>query len=403
MTNNPAFNILTKPSGPICNMDCEYCFYLEKEKLYPNEKNFKMSTEVLEHYINQYINSQDASVINFAWQGGEPTLPGVDFYRKAVELQKKYGKGKTIENVLQTNGVTLNDEWCEFFAKNDFLIGISIDGPRKVHDSYRVFKGGQPTFNKVMQGIELLKKYRVEFNTLTCIHHNNAGLGKVIYRFLKKTGSRYMQFIPIVERKLEADSQDQLTLIDPGDKREAVVTEWSLKPPEYGQFLSDIYDEWIKKDVGKIYVQMFDVALANWYGAPSGLCVHSETCGKSMAIEHNGDLYSCDHFVYPNFKLGNIMNNSLGEMVNSGFQNEFGENKKSKLPGYCMECEFRFACHGGCPKHRFTRTPGGEEGLNYFCRSYKKFFGHIKPGMDFMVRELQNQRPPANVMKWNRR
>lgn len=254
-----------------------------------------------------------------------------------------------------------------------------------------------------MQGIELLKKYRVEFNTLTCIHHNNAGLGKVIYRFLKKTGSRYMQFIPIVERKLEADSQDQLTLIDPGDKREAVVTEWSLKPPEYGQFLSDIYDEWIKKDVGKIYVQMFDVALANWYGAPSGLCVHSETCGKSMAIEHNGDLYSCDHFVYPNFKLGNIMNNSLGEMVNSGFQNEFGENKKSKLPGYCMECEFRFACHGGCPKHRFTRTPGGEEGLNYFCRSYKKFFGHIKPGMDFMVRELQNQRPPANVMKWNRR
>lgn len=400
--NNPssAFHILAKPNGPLCNMDCDYCFYLEKEKLYRGERNFKMPPAVLERYIDQYINSQDAQVINFAWQGGEPTLMGVTFFRKAIELQKKYANGKTIENVIQTNGVSLDEEWCSFFAENNFLVGISIDGPRNIHDSYRVFKGGQPTFLKVMHAIDLLKMHGVEFNTLTCIHHRNAGMGKIIYRFLKKTGSRYMQFIPIVERESEEETEDSLRLIEPGNQSAASVTDWSLKPLQYGQFLNEVFDEWIKKDVGRIYVQMFDVALENWYGIPAGLCVHSETCGHAMAMEHNGDLYSCDHFVYPKFKLGNIMNASLGDMVNSGFQNEFGENKKSGLPGYCRNCEFLFACHGGCPKHRFTETPEREEGLNYFCEGYKKFFGHIEPYMDFMAHELKARRPPANVMRW---
>ncbi len=392
------FHVITKPAGPICNLDCEYCFYLEKENLYPGVRNFKMPADVLEKYVNQYINSQDAPVINFAWQGGEPTLMGIDFFQKAVEFQKKYATGKKIENAFQTNGVNINDAWCDFFIENNFLVGISIDGPKGVHDSYRVNKGGQPTFDKVYEAIEKLKKYKVEFNTLTCIHRNNSHLGKNIYRFLKKAGSRYMQFIPIVERMAINENPDGLTLIEPGDKTRAKVAEWSLEPARYGQFLNDVFDEWIKKDVGRIFVQMFDVALANWYGVPSGLCVHNETCGQALAIEHNGDLYSCDHFVYPNFKLGNIMNKSLGDMVNSPFQQQFGNNKKSALPTFCMECEFRFACHGGCPKHRFEKTPEGEEGLNYFCAGYKKFFGHIAPYMDIMVNELDHKRSPANVM-----
>ena len=405
MNQPTAFHILSKPIGPICNMDCEYCFYLEKEKLYPEDirgQKFKMPGDVLETYIHQYIHSQDAPVINFAWQGGEPTLMGVDFFRRVVTLQKKYAGGKTIENAFQTNGVNLDDEWCSFFAENNFLIGVSIDGPRRIHDSYRVFKNGKPTFDRVMRGIELLKKHNVEFNTLTCVHHNNADQGKIIYRFLKRIGSRYFQFIPIVERKAR-EEVDVLSLIEPNNKVEAEVTDWSVGPAMYGQFLIDVFDEWIKKDVGKIFVQMFDVALANWYGINPGLCVFSETCGKALAMEHNGDLYSCDHFVYPEYKLGNIMNTSLGEMVDSPSQRTFGQNKKSKLPQYCNECEYQFACHGGCPKQRFSHTPSGEEGLNYFCPSYKKFFKHVNPYMEFMVNELQNQRPPSNVMKWKKR
>lgn len=397
-----AFHVLAKPIGPICNMDCEYCFYLEKEKLYPRDKNFKMSLDILENFVKQYIASQKAQVINFGWQGGEPTLMGVDFFRKIVALQKKYAHGKTIENAFQTNGVNLDDEWCEFFAENNFLIGVSIDGPRQIHDSYRIFKNGKPTFDSVMNGIELLKKHRVEFNTLTCVHHNNATRGTVIYRFLKRIGSRYMQFIPIVERKVRKEEVDTLSLIEPNSKKEAEVTDWSVEPGKYGQFLMDIFDEWIKKDVGKVFVQMFDVALANWYGIPPGLCVFSDTCGKALALEHNGDLYSCDHFVYPEHKLGNIMNTSLGEMVNSSQQNTFGLDKKSKLPKYCRNCDYRFACNGGCPKHRFIKTPDGEDGLNYFCPGYKKFFSHVKPYMEYMANELQNRRPAANVMKWKK-
>ncbi len=399
----PAFHILAKPIGPICNMDCEYCFYLEKENLYPEDqkhKSFRMSPEILEQYVKQYIQTQKASEINFAWQGGEPTLMGVDFFKRVVELQKKYSDGKRIRNAFQTNGVKLNDEWCSFFAENKFLIGISIDGPRQIHNSYRIFKSGEPTFDNVMRGIEFLKKHNVEFNTLTCVHHNNEDQGRIIYRFLKRIGSQYMQFIPIVERKADEMEVNILSLIEPNSAIKAPITDWSVNSVNYGQFLIDVFDEWLKKDVGNIYVQMFDVALANWYGAPSGLCVFSETCGKALAVEHNGDLYSCDHFVYPEYKLGNIMNTSLGDMVNSSFQQTFGEDKKSKLPRYCRECDYRFACHGGCPKQRFIQTPDGEDGLNYLCRGYKKFFSHIDPYMRYMANELQNHRPPSNVMKW---
>ncbi|HKJ31094.1 MAG TPA: anaerobic sulfatase maturase, partial [Balneolales bacterium] len=292
----------------------------------------------------------------------------------------------------------LDDEWCEFLSENHFLVGVSIDGPRKIHDSYRIFKSGKPSFDHVMAGIERLKEYQVEFNTLTTVHHNNADQGKIIYRFLKRIGSRYIQFIPIVERT----ANDNEGLANPQTRKHSQVTEWSVESTKYGQFLIDVFDEWIKKDVGKIFVQMFDVALASWYGVSPGLCVYSETCGKALAMEHNGDIYSCDHYVYPEFKLGNIMSDSLGDMVNSPFQKKFGAQKKNALPKYCQDCEYRFACNGGCPKHRFLQTPDGEKGWNYLCKGYKKYFKHIEPYMRFMVNELQHNRPPANVMKYRK-
>jgi len=390
-----AYSVLTKPIGPICNLDCEYCYYLEKEALYPEGENFNMPPDVLESFVDQYINSQKAPVINFAWQGGEPTLLGLDFFRKVVGLQQKYANGKTIENAFQTNGVKLDDEWCRFFSDNNFLVGISIDGPRDIHNAYRVYKSGRSSFDDVMRGISFLKKHRVEFNTLTCVHRKNEAKGTLIYRFLKRIGSRYMQFIPIVEQKSKVDLHAQ----NPNSK----VTEWSVDPTSYGRFLVDVFDEWMKKDVGKIFVQMFDVALANWYGAPPGLCVFSETCGKALAMEHNGDVYSCDHFVNPEYRLGNIMNSSLGDLVESPFQRSFGLDKEETLPAYCRECTYRFACHGGCPKHRFTQTPDGEDGLNYLCEGYKKFFSHVDPYMMFMANELAGHRSPANVMKWDKR
>ena len=400
--HNVAFHILAKPAGPICNMNCSYCFYLEKGILYPGEKSFKIPPEVLDRFIYQYINSQDSPVVNFAWQGGEPALMGVDFFRKVVKLQKKYANGKSIGNAFQTNGVLLNEEWCSFFTENNFLIGLSLDGPAEIHNSYRVFGSGRPTFDKVMNGLELLKKYRVEFNTLTCVHHNNAGSGREVYNFLKKAGSRYMQFIPVAERHSAEQDSGLLNLLTPDDYKDAAVTSWSVEPEEYGTFMTDVFEEWIEEDVGKIFVQLFDVTLANWYGVPSGLCVFSETCGKSLALEHNGDLYSCDHYVFPEYNLGNMMDTPLRELVDSAFQTHFGEAKRSKLPKYCRECNFYFACYGGCLKHRFTKTPAGDYGLNYFCRGYKKFFGHVASYMEFMVNELRHQRSPGNVMRWKK-
>jgi uncharacterized protein len=388
---------MAKPSGPICNMDCKYCFYLEKENLYSGTPSFKMSEEVLEQFIKQKIEAHKINEVGFAWQGGEPTLRGLDFYRKAVELQKKYADGKKITNGFQTNGILLDDAWCEFFNKNNFLIGISIDGPREIHDEYRINKGNEGTFDKVVRGIEYLKKHNVDFNTLTVLHRHNAEYPLELYSFLKEIGSRYMQFIPIVERTGYINSN--LKLVLPSEK-EAEVTEWSILPGQYGKFLCTIFDEWVRNDVGTYFVQIFDVALQSWMGMSQSLCVFRETCGDAMIIEHNGDIYSCDHFVYPEYKLGNILDNPLEYLVNSDQQFKFGEDKASTLPNYCISCEVRFACNGECPKHRFIKTPDGEDGLNYLCAAYKQFFSHIDPYMKYIAGELRNERSPANVMKW---
>ena len=396
-----AFQIMAKPTGPICNLDCKYCFYLEKESLYPGDHSWAMPGEVLESYIRQYIQAQAAPEITFAWQGGEPTLLGIEYFRKVVDLQQKHADGKVIRNAFQTNGVLLNDAWAEFFAENQFLVGVSIDGPRELHDCYRVNKGGKPTFDSVMAGIGYLKKHGVEFNTLTVVNRANSHHPLDVYRFLREAGSGYMQFIPVVERSTASSTQAGLHLIGPGFQNTAEVTDWSVEPLQFGKFLCAIFDEWVRNDVGRSFVQLFDVALESWYGIPQSVCVFRETCGDALALEHNGDLYSCDHFVYPENKLGNLMERPLESLVASAQQHGFGQAKRDALPRYCRECDVRFACNGECPKHRFLQTPDGEAGLNYLCAGYKLFFQHIDPYMRFMARELQNARPPANVMRWH--
>ncbi len=382
---NKPFHVIVKPGGAICNLDCGYCFYLEKEKLYPRTRDWAMPPAVLERFISQKIEADNAPVVHFAWQGGEPTLLGVDFFRMVVRLQKKYAGSKTIENAFQTNGVLLDDEWCLFFRENGFLVGLSIDGPRALHDRYRVDKGQKPTFNKVMRAMRMLARHGVSFNTLTVVHRDNAPYPLEIYEFLREAGSAYMQFIPIVE---------------PSSGKEAPVTEWSVRPEQWGAFLTGIFDRWVTRDVGRVYVQLFDMALGRWLGMPSSLCLFAGECGNALAMEHNGDLYACDHYVSPRYKLGNIGNRSLLAMVNSARQRQFGRDKWETLPDMCRECEVFFVCNGECPKNRLGQTPGGERGLNYLCAGYKRFFRHIDPYMRFMARELSRQRPPANVMAW---
>ncbi len=385
----PAFHVMTKPRGAICNLDCEYCYYLSKEMLYPGSR-FRMADELLETYIRQYIEAQQAPVVTFAWQGGEPTLMGLPFFRRAVELQRKHAPpGKQVQNTLQTNGTTLTDEWCEFFREHDFLIGISLDGPRELHDRYRVDKGGKPTFDRVMRGMELLKSHRVEFNVLTTLHAGNADHPLEVYRFLRdEVGARFVQFIPIVERENDTGFQE-------GER----LTERTISARRYGEFMCAVFDEWVRRDVGRVFVQMFDVALAAWLGERPGLCVFEETCGTALAMEHNGDLYSCDHFVEPRHRLGNIAETHMIELVGSEQQLRFGRAKRDTLPRYCRECEVRFVCNGGCPKDRVIRTPDGEPGLNYLCEGYKTFFTHIRRPMEMMASELRQGRPAANVMR----
>ena len=400
-----AFHLLTKPIGPICNLDCKYCFYLEKQKLYPDETQWRMSGAVLEEYIRQYIQSQPGPEIHFAWQGGEPTLLGVEFFQQAVALQKKYAAGKTISNALQTNGTLLDDAWCEFLKQNNFLVGLSIDGPRALHDKYRVDKGQKPTFDAVMRGLELLKEHRVEFNTLTVVNRANSQQPLEVYRFLKAIGSEFIQFIPLVERSAATPAKEAgFDFAAPPDfaapeNAWSPVTEWSVAAVQYGNFLCAIFDEWVRRDVGATFVQLFDVALGNWMGLGSALCVFAEKCGTALAIEHNGDLYSCDHYVYPRYKLGNVMNQSLGAMVNSPAQMKFGSDKSDLLPKFCRECEVRFACNGECPKHRFNSTPDGEAGLNYLCSAYKKFFNHIDPQMRTMAQLLRAGFAASDIMQ----
>jgi uncharacterized protein len=394
------FHVLAKPIGPICNLDCKYCFYLEKESLYPQVEKWAMRDDVLESYIRQYIEAHDAPVVNFAWQGGEPTLLGVDFFRRVVELEQRYANGKQIANAFQTNGVLLNAAWAEFFLEHQFLIGISIDGPRELHDAYRVDKGGQPTFDRVMRGIATLQRHKVDFNTLTTVHRANADSPLEVYRFLRDNGSGYMQFIPIVERIAHQVTEDGLRLISPDFAGPAKVAPWSVEPRQFGRFLCAIFDEWVRRDVGRTFVQLFDISLELWTGMEASLCIFRKTCGAALAIEHSGDLYSCDHFVYPENRLGNIMESALASLVASAQQQEFGQAKESTLPRYCRECDVRFACNGECPKHRFLTTPDGEPGLNYLCAGYKMFFHHIDLCMRFMAAELAAQRAPANVMRW---
>ena len=394
------FHIMAKPHGPICNLDCTYCYYLEKENLYAGSgRDFRMRDEVLDNYVRQYIQAQPTSVVHFAWQGGEPTLLGVPFFERAIELQKKYADGKKIENTFQTNGTLLDDKWGEFLARNRFLIGVSIDGPEELHDAYRVDKGGQPTFARVMRGLEILKKHGVEFNTLTVINRLNSYRPNEVYRFLKQIGSKFLQFIPIVEQVASEPDPNGLVLLKPYARQKAEVSGWSVEPLQFGRFLQQIFDTWVIQDVGRIFVQIFDVALESWYGLPQSLCVFAPECGRALAVEHNGDLYSCDHFVYPENRLGNIMERAMGSLISSAQQARFGAAKAAALPSDCQKCDVRFACNGECPKHRFTQTAAGEYGLNYLCAGYKHFFHHIDPYMRFMADELRNNRSPSRVME----
>ncbi len=398
----PTFNIMVKPIGPVCNLDCMYCYYLEKKKLYPDTKAFQLDIDTLEKFILEYIDSQDAPVVSFVWQGGEPAMLGVDYFRKVVEIQQKHAGKKRIENSFQTNGMLLTDDFCRFFRENNFLVGISIDGPRELHDHYRVDKQGKPVWEKVMQGIEKLKAHGVEFNTLTVVNNKNAGHPLEVYNFLKETGSRFMQFLPVVERSAEDRSEKNPGLVHQQYSGKAGVTEWSVEPLAFGKFMTSIFDEWVRNDVGRYYVQLFDVTLANWARTNPGLCVFSETCGTAAVMEHNGDVYCCDHFVYQDHLLGNINDMSLQSMMALPRQAIFGQEKKAGLTAHCRACEFRFACHGDCPKHRFAISPDGEPGISYLCKGYKLFFAHAKPYMDFMFNELNARRPPANVMRWVR-
>lgn len=384
------FHIMAKPRGAICNLDCKYCYFLSKERLYP-QSDFRMSETLLEAYTRQYLESQRASEITFAWQGGEPTLIGMDFFRQALAYQQKYRKPNVqITNTIQTNGVLLDDKWCEFFAENGFLVGISLDGTREMHDTYRVDKGGSPTFDRVMRGIALLKQYHIPFNILTTIHAGNADEPLTVYRFLRdEVGAEFLQFIPIVERENSTGFQEGST-----------VTSRSVTAQQYGDFLIAIFDEWVRHDVGQVFVQIFDVALGAWLGEPAGLCIFAETCGDALALEHNGDVYSCDHFVEPKHFVGNIIDIPLIEIATSEQQWQFGLAKRDALPRYCRECDVRFACNGECPKNRFTTTPDGEPGLNYLCAAYKAFFHHINEPMIFMANELLHRRSPANVIPY---
>lgn len=397
------FHVMTKPIGPICNLDCKYCFYLEKEALYSDGK-WRMQPDVLENYIRQYIEAQPGDLVSFAWQGGEPTLLGVDFFRKAVELQQKYANGKTIENAFQTNGTLLDASWGQFLKENDFLVGISIDGPKELHDAYRVDKKGASTFDQVMRGVEVLQGHEVRFNTLTCLNRATSKKPLEVYRFLKGIGSEFMQFIPIVERRPGQQARQWgLDLASPEDapegKKELPVFGWSVLPTDFGEFYIRVFDRWIRKDVGKIFVQMFETALSKWVGAPGGICVHAETCGDALAIEHGGDLYSCDHFVYPQYKLGNISATRLADLVDSPRQRAFGKAKRDTLPPYCRECEVRFACNGGCPKDRFLHTPSGDPGLHYLCEGYRRFFNHIDDPMRVMASLHASRQPVSNIME----
>ena len=389
--------VMLKPAGAHCNLACKYCYYLEKNKLYPTAQRHLMSDEMLEQFTREYIEAQTMNQVLFTWHGGEPLLRSIDFYRKALSLQQKYAGGRRIDNVIQTNGTLLTDEWCEFFAQNHWLVGISIDGPQPDHDHYRLTAVGKPSWKKVIQGIKLLKKHGVEWNAMAVVNAYNANHPLEFYRFFKENGCQFLQFTPIVERLTR--HEDGRTLASLADKVEISLSEASVAPELWGYFLCAIFDEWVRKDVGKIFVEIFDCTLANWMGISPGICAYSKECGHAGVMEHNGDVYSCDHFVFPEYKLGNIRDHSLIDMLYGEQQQEFSRLKHSSLPRQCKECDMEFACHGECPKNRFMKDKYGDSGLNYLCPGYYHYYQHVAPYMDYMKQELMSQRPPSNIMK----
>ena len=399
------YHIMAKPTGPVCNLGCKYCFYLEKENLFPDNTKFRMSGKVLEAYIRKYIELQKTPLVEFAFQGGEPTLMGLNFFRKAISLQKKYKPDdKTLTNSLQTNGILLNDEWCQFLAENDFLVGLSMDGPEHIHDLHRVDKGGKPTFQKAHKALKLLQKHGVKYNILACVTRESARHPQEVYNFFKDEGVEYIQFIPIVER-LPGESAQSLGLdlsMPPSikkDESKRPVTPWTVDPDDWGDFLITVFDQWIRNDVGKVFVMNFEWALASWAGIPGTTCYFVPQCGNALILEHNGDLYSCDHFMYPDYRLGNILKENPKHLVESIMQIAFGARKRTTLPKYCRECKVLFACHGECPKRRFMTTPDGETGLNYLCAGYKKYFTHIDPYFKKLIHLMQMGRPAKDIMK----
>jgi uncharacterized protein len=389
--------VMLKPAGAHCNLACKYCYYLEKNKHYPTAQRHLMSDEMLEQFTREYIEAQTMNQVLFTWHGGEPLLRSIDFYRKAISLQQKYAGDRRIDNVIQTNGTLLTDEWCEFFAQNHWLVGISIDGPQPDHDHYRLTAAGKPSWKKVMQGIKLLKKHGVEWNAMAVVNAYNANHPLEFYRFFKENGCQFLQFTPIVERLTR--HEDGRTLASLADKDEISLSEASVTPEQWGYFLCAIFDEWVRKDVGKIFVEIFDCTLANWMGVSPGICAYSKECGHAGVMEHNGDVYSCDHFVFPEYKLGNIRDHSLIDMLYGEQQQEFSRLKHSSLPRQCKECDMEFACHGECPKNRFMKDKYGDSGLNYLCPGYYHYYQHVAPYMDYMKQELMSQRPPSNIMK----
>ena len=389
--------VMLKPAGAHCNLACKYCYYLEKNKLYPTAQRHLMSDEMLEQFTREYIEAQTMNQVLFTWHGGEPLLRSIDFYRKAISLQQKYAGGRRIDNVIQTNGTLLTDEWCEFFAQNHWLVGISIDGPQPDHDHYRLTAAGKPSWKKVMQGIKLLKKHGVEWNAMAVVNAYNVNHPLELYRFFKENGCQFLQFTPIVERLTR--HEDGRTLASLADKDEISLSEASVAPEQRGYFLCAIFDEWVRKDVGRIFVEIFDCTLANWMGISPGICAYSKECGHAGVMEHNVDVYSCDHFVFPEYKLGNIRDHSLIDMLYGEQQQEFSRLKHSSLPRQCKECDMEFACHGECPKNRFMKDKYGDSGLNYLCPGYYHYYQHVAPYMDYMKQELMAQRPPSNIMK----
>ncbi len=396
------FALMAKPAGPACNLRCQYCFYLEKEALFADCEPRRMSDEVLEAYIRKYIASQPPGPVQFSWQGGEPTLMGLDFYRKATELQRKYADGKVIRNTLQTNGTLLDDEWGRFLSRGNWLVGLSLDGPREIHDEYRPDARGAGSFDAVMRGLEALRKHKVEFNVLASVTPTSAKRPLDVYKFFKGAGVKFVQFMPIVERLPDHAAQElglQLAVgVRAGERLQtANMTPWSVEPDAYGEFLCCIFDEWVRHDVGTFAVMNFEWALANYMGQPAGVCQWMPKCGRSPIIEHNGDVYACDHYVYPEYRLGNVLTDDLQEMMQSSKQCAFGDAKLGALPEYCRQCPVGPSCWGECPKRRFLESPDGQSGLNYLCAGYRKFFNHAAPYLQAMIQLVRSGQPASRI------